>query len=127
AASAQEWPTEPVRIVVPFPPGGTTDIMGRLLADKLRLALDKPVVVDNVAGAGGRIGAERVARAAPDGHTLLLGSPGPMASYQLLYKSMPYDSRTAFDPVIVVATLPQVLVVRSDSPYASVEDLVKAM
>jgi tripartite-type tricarboxylate transporter receptor subunit TctC len=124
---AQSWPTEPVKIVVPFPPGGTTDIMARLMADKLRVALGHSVVVDNIAGAGGRIGAERVARSAPDGHTLLLGSPGPMATYQLLYKSMPYDSRTAFDPVVLVATLPQVLVVRADSPVSTVQELIASM
>ncbi len=124
ASLAQEWPTETVRIVVPFPPGGTTDIMGRLIADKLRVSLGRPVLVENLAGAGGRIGAERVARSAPDGHTLLVGSPGPLASYQFLYKSMSYDSRTAFDPVIALATLPQVLVVRADSNITTVAGLV---
>ena len=104
---AQLLGSDPIRIVVPFPPGGTTDIMGRLMAEELRVALERTVLVDNVPGAGGRIGAERVARSPADGHTLLLGSPGPLASYQLLYKSMPYDAPTWDLTAILQAVRPQ--------------------
>jgi tripartite-type tricarboxylate transporter receptor subunit TctC len=84
-AAAQGFPTKPVRVIVPYPAGSTPDIVGRTLASKLQSALGQPFVVENRAGAGGNIGAEAVARAAPDGHTLLIGGNGPVAINKMLY------------------------------------------
>ncbi|MFO1413701.1 MAG: tripartite tricarboxylate transporter substrate binding protein [Burkholderiales bacterium] len=118
------WPTRPVRLVVPFTPGGSTDILGREIAQKLAEALGQPFVVDNKPGAGGSIGAAAVASAPPDGYTLLMGHIGTLAVNPTLYKSLPYDPKTAFTPVALVAIVPNVLVVNPAVPARAVQELV---
>ena len=123
-AAGPAWPTRPVRIVVPFTPGGSTDILGREIAQKLTEALGQPFVVENKPGAGGSIGAAAVASALPDGYTLLMGHIGTLAVNPTLYKSLPYDPRTAFAPVALVARVPNVLVVNPNLPVRTVAELV---
>jgi tripartite-type tricarboxylate transporter receptor subunit TctC len=123
-AAAPAWPTRPVRIVVPFTPGGSTDILGREIAQKLTEALGQPFVVENKPGAGGSIGAAAVASAPPDGYTLLMGHIGTLAVNPSLYKTLPYDPRTAFAPVALVARVPNVLVVNPNVPARTVAELV---
>src|SRR5689334_3181101 len=91
ASAADDWPTGPVRIIVPFGPGSTPDIVARLVADKLSPRLGKPVIVENKVGAGGNIGTDAVAKAAPDGQTIGLSISGPLAVNALLYRKLPYD------------------------------------
>ena len=110
ALRAQAWPARPVRIVVPFAAGGTTDILARALAPELQRAFGQPFVVDNKPGAGGNTGAADVAKAAPDGHTLLMGTVGTHAINPSLYSRMPYDHVKDFVPVTLVAGVPNVLV-----------------
>jgi tripartite-type tricarboxylate transporter receptor subunit TctC len=111
AAAAQPYPAHPVKLVVPFPPGSTPDIVGRTLATKLEEALGQPFVVENRTGAGGNIGSEAVAKAPADGYTLLIGINGPIATNKYLYKSLPYDPERDFAPISLLATAPQMLVV----------------
>jgi tripartite-type tricarboxylate transporter receptor subunit TctC len=118
------WPTRPVRIVVPFPPGGLVDTLARAVSQRLSAALGQPVVVENRAGAGGNIGADVVAKAAPDGHTLLASSLGPLAVNQYIYRSMPYDTRTAFAPIVLLAETPKVMCVATARPWRSVQDVI---
>jgi tripartite-type tricarboxylate transporter receptor subunit TctC len=108
---AQAWPSKAIRIVVPFAPGGTTDILARSLAPELQRALGVTVVVDNKPGAGGNIGAADVAKAAPDGYTLLMGTVGTHAINVALYPKLPFDPVKDFVPVSLVASVPNVLVV----------------
>ena len=124
ARAAAEWPTKPVRLIVPFPPGGSTDILGREIAQKLQQALGQPFVVENKPGAGGSIGATEVARAAPDGYTLLMGHIGTLAVNPSLYKQLPYDPLTSFTPVALVARVPNVLVVNPAVNVRTVQELV---
>ena len=111
AATAQPYPSRPVKLIVPFPPGSTPDIVGRTLGAKLQDALGQPVVVENRTGAGGNIGTEAVAKAAPDGYTLLIGINGPVATNKYLYPSLPYDAETDLAPISLLASAPQMLVV----------------
>jgi tripartite-type tricarboxylate transporter receptor subunit TctC len=112
AAAAQSgWPSKPVRIVVPFAAGGTTDILARAMAPELQRAFGQPFVVENRAGAGGNNGANEVAKAVPDGHTLLMGTVGTHAINPSLYTKMPYDHVKDFVPITLVAGVPNVLVV----------------
>ena len=111
AVSAQDWPAKPVRIVVPFAAGGTTDITARVIAEQLTQGLKQSFIVENKGGAGGNIGATEVARAAPDGYTFLMGTPGTQAINQFLYPKMPYDTAKDFAPVSFVVRVPNVLVV----------------
>ncbi len=112
SALAQDaYPTRPVRLVVPFPPGGTTDIFARLIGEKLTQALGQPVVIENRGGAGGNIGADAVAKARPDGYTLLMGTVGTHAINASLYENMPYDPLTDFAPVAYAAGVPNIMVV----------------
>jgi len=121
------WPTErPITWVVPYPPGGTTDILGRALALRLANALGATIVVDNKAGATGTIGSAFVARAPADGYTLLGTSIGPQAVVPNLLPKMPYDAVKAFAPVSLIGTIPHVLVVGADQPFTSVAALVAA-
>lgn len=106
---AQDYPTRPIHVVVPFPPGGTTDIFGRIVADRLTKALGQSVVVENKAGAAGNTGSEAVARATPDGYTLLLGTIATHAISPSLYAKMPYDAGKDFLPIAYVAGVPNVM------------------
>ena len=124
--SAQSaWPAgRPITWVVPYPPGGTTDILGRAIAQRLGTALGATVIVDNKAGATGTIGSGYVAKAAPDGYTLLGTSIGPQAIVPNLVPKMPYDPVKAFEPVSLIGTIPHVLVVGSSQTFRTVDDLV---
>jgi tripartite-type tricarboxylate transporter receptor subunit TctC len=113
-ALAQSYPSKPVRVVVPYPPGSTPDIVGRTLSERLQKALGQPFVVENRTGAGGNIGADAVAKAAADGYTLLIGINGPVATNKHLYKNLPYDSDKDFVPISLLASAPQMLVVSPD-------------
>ena len=120
-ASAQaqgSWPTKPVRIVVPFAPGGTTDILARATAAELSKAFGQPFVVDNRAGAGGNIGTEVVAKAAPDGYTLLMGTVGTHGINKALYDKLAFDPVKDFAPVTLVAGVPNVMVMNADKARA---------
>src|SRR5690349_22737974 len=119
-----DYPTKTVRLVVPFPPGGTTDILARAVAQKLSETWGQQVIVDNRPGAAGNIGSELVAKAAPDGYTLLMGTVGTHAINPSLYAKMPYDHVKDFVPVILVAGVPNVLVVNPDLPVKSVPELI---
>jgi tripartite-type tricarboxylate transporter receptor subunit TctC len=110
-AGAQQYPHKPVRVIVPYPAGSTPDIVGRTLSAKLQEAFGQPFVVENRAGAGGNIGADAVAKAAPDGHTLLVAVNGPVAVNKFLYKGMPYDPDRDLLPISLLASAPQMLVV----------------
>ena len=123
-ASAQAYPVKPIRIVVPFPPGGATDILARDVAQKLTEAWGQQVIVDNRPGAGGNIGSELVAHSAPDGYTLEMGTVGTHAINASLYAKMPYDHVKDFAPVILVAGVPNVLVVNNAVPANSVAELI---
>lgn len=118
-AAAQPYPAHAVKLVVPFPPGSTPDIVGRTLATKLQEALGQPLVVENRTGAGGNIGSEAVAKAPADGYTLLIGINGPIATNKYLYKSLPYDPDKDLAPISLLATAPQMLVV---APTLGVEN-----
>lgn len=119
------WPARQITYVVPYPPGGTTDILGRTVGQGLHEALGVPIVVENKPGATGTIGGAFVARAAPDGYTLLGTSIGPQTIVPHLMK-LPYDAATAYEPVIMVGTVSHLFVVAANSPYNSVQDIVAA-
>ncbi len=123
-ALAQSWPTRPLRVVVPFAPGGATDLIARLIADNLAKPLGQPVAVENRAGAFGILGADAVAKAAPDGYTLLAGSPGPMAVNPLVYRTLPYDPARDLVGVSMVATIPYVMVVPASLGVRSVAEFL---
>jgi tripartite-type tricarboxylate transporter receptor subunit TctC len=120
------FPTRLVRLIVAFPPGGTNDAIARLLAQRLSDQWRQPVIVDNRAGAGGTIGTELVARAEPDGYTLLVTPPGPITTNASLYAKLPYDPATAFAPVTVISQAPNLLLVNPKLPIATVAVLVAA-
>jgi tripartite-type tricarboxylate transporter receptor subunit TctC len=124
AAPAQTYPAKPVRIVVPFPPGGATDILARDVAQKLTEAWGQQVIVDNRPGAGGNIGSELVAKSAPDGYTLEMGTVGTHAINASLYAKMSYDHVKDFAPIILVAAVPNVLEVNPAVPVNSVAELI---
>jgi tripartite-type tricarboxylate transporter receptor subunit TctC len=121
-AAAQAYPTKPVRLVIPFPPGGSNDVVGRMIAQQLSARLDKPVVVENQGGAGGLIAMEMSAKAPPDGYTLLLISVA-YAFVPAIYK-LSFDPATAFAPVAMLGSGPVVIAVTSKLPVATVEDLI---
>ena len=122
-AFAQTWPAKQVRIVVPFPAGGSADILCRLVGEKLSAAWGQTVIIDNRAGAGGNVGAEVVYRAEPDGYTLLCSPPGPLSINHNLYKTLPYDW-SKFSAIGVLALVPNVITARPDLPQASLKDFV---
>jgi len=126
AAQAQSYPTKPIRMVVGFGAGGANDLLGRLLAERLGTVLQQPVIVENVVGAGGTIGANNVARAVPDGYTLLVGSVSNVVISKAVLPSVPFDPVKAFAPIIMTASVPLVLTVPSSSPFTSVRDVVSA-
>jgi len=119
-----DWPAKPVRIVVPFAAGGTTDITARVIADELTKTIKQSFIVENKAGAGGNVGAAEVARAAPDGYTFLMGTPGTQAINQFLYPKMPYDTSKDFAPVSFVVRVPNVLVVNPGVNAKSLKELI---
>lgn len=123
-AAAQQYPDRPIHLVVGFPPGGINDIAARLLAPELSTSFGQSVVVDNRPGAGGTIGAEFVAKARPDGYTLLLGSVSNLAMAASLYKSLPYNPIKDFTAIALVAASPNILVVHPDFPVHSIKDLI---
>ncbi|WP_296358440.1 tripartite tricarboxylate transporter substrate binding protein [Ramlibacter sp.] len=112
------WPAKPVRIIVPFAPGGTTDILARALAPELTKAFGQSFIVENRAGAGGNIGADLVAKSAPDGYTLVMGTVGTHAINKSLYSKMPYETQKDFMPVTLVAGVPNVMVVNTEKAAA---------
>lgn len=124
SALAQAYPTKPVTIIVPFAAGGTTDILARIIGQALTAELGQSVVVDNRAGAGGNIGGQAAAKAAPDGHTLFMGTVGTHAINASLYKKMPFDPVKDFAPLTRVANVPNLLVANPAPPYKSVKDLI---
>ena len=124
APAQQAYPSRPIRLIVPYPPGGTTDILGRAIAQRLGASLGTTVIVDNKAGATGTIGSGFVARSAPDGYTLLGTSIGPQAIVPNLLQKMQYDPVGAFAPVTLIGTIPHVLVVGAAQPMRTVADLV---
>ena len=124
--SAQDYPAKPVRIVVPYAAGGNADILGRTLAQKLGDALKQPFVVENRGGANGGIGTDLVAKAAPDGYTLLVTASGPIVVNPTLYARVPYDPLKDFAPVSQCAVYQYVLVTLASSPYRSIADIAAA-
>lgn len=126
AQSAAPYPSRPVTVVVPFPPGGGTDVGARLVAQKLSLKWGQPVIVENRGGAAGRVGAELVAKAKPDGYTLLVGNVGTQSVNPALYKKMPYDPDKAFAPIGMIAELPLVMLVTPSLPWKNIKDVVEA-
>lgn len=123
-ARAENYPARPVKIVVPYPAGGSNDIIGRILAQKLGEKEGQSFFVENRAGASGNIGAEVVATSAADGYTLLVTAPPPLTTNVALYKSLPFDPTTAFAPVALLATVPIVLMVHPSLPVKNVQELI---
>ena len=124
--AAQSYPARPIRYIVPFPPGGSTDIYSRILGPRLAESLKQQVVIDNRAGAGGSLGAELAANAPADGHTIWMGQTNNLAIGPAMRKKNPYDPLRDFSPITLLMDAPQVLVVVSGSPIASVKDLLAA-
>ncbi|MDM0079547.1 tripartite tricarboxylate transporter substrate binding protein [Variovorax sp. J31P179] len=122
-AGAQAWPTKPISLVVPFPPGGSSDVLARAIGDKLGQSLGQPVIVESRPGAGATLGADYVAKAKPDGYTLLMGAVHHTIATSV-YKKLPYDFEKSFAPVTTIAMVPNVLVVNAKSPATDVKQLV---
>jgi tripartite-type tricarboxylate transporter receptor subunit TctC len=123
-AVAQDYPNRPITLVVPFPPGGSTTIVARIVADKMSDALGQSIVIDNRGGAGGTIGSRAVSKSAPDGYTILLGYSGTLAIGPTLYGNVGYDPRKDFDPIGRIGTAPNTLVVHPSVPVHSVAELI---
>jgi tripartite-type tricarboxylate transporter receptor subunit TctC len=124
SASAQDWPARPVTMIVPFAAGGGLDVAARNLATRIGEVLGQTVVIENVGGAGGMIGASRVAKATPDGYTFVFGNSGTHAANQTLYKKPLYDATTDFEPVILFITLPRVMSARKDFPADTLQEFI---
>src|SRR5215510_9382470 len=120
---AQDYPTRPIRMVIAVPPGGPTDFVGRLLAEKLKELLGQPVIIENKAGANGAIGADYVAKSEPDGHTLFLTTVGAVAITPAMRSDLPYNTMRDFAPISLIVRNTTVLVVRSERPLASAKEL----
>jgi tripartite-type tricarboxylate transporter receptor subunit TctC len=125
-AIAQDYPTKPIKLVVPFPPAGGTDIMARVVGQKLAENTKWTIVVDNRPGAGGNIGVDATAKSPPDGHTIVMGQTSNLAINPTLFKDLPYDPLKDLAPVALVGSSPIAIAVRNDSPYKTLADLVKA-
>ena len=123
-AWAETYPDRPIHIIAPFPPGGLVDVLARALGDEMSRSMGQPVVVENKPGAGGNIGADIAAKAAPDGYTLLMTSPGIQSINQFLYKSMPFDPDKAFVPISMVADMSMVVVVHPKTGITTLKQLV---
>ena len=126
AAAQDKWPAKPITYIVPFPAGGTTDVLARLIAQKLGPALGTTIVVDNKGGAGGSVGSEIAARATPDGYTILGGTISSHAINVGLYPKLGYDPVKSFEPITLIGTNPTVLVVNQASPYKTLQDVIAA-
>ena len=126
SALAQAWPAKPLKIIVPYSPGGTTDLLARLVGAELAKRLGQPVVVDNKPGANGMIGSDLVAKAPPDGYTLGIASPGSHAANQSLYKDIPYDTVKSFTPVTLAVSAPMLLVAHPSLGVSTVKELIAA-
>ena len=125
-ALAQTWPAGPIRGICPFAPGSATDIVARLFADAMRPTLGHPVVIENRAGAGGMLGAEAVARATPDGMTVLFGTNSTNAAANALFRRVPFDMERAFTPISTLASVPLIAAVKADSPHRTLAELLTA-
>jgi tripartite-type tricarboxylate transporter receptor subunit TctC len=123
-AAAQDWPTRPVTMIVPYAAGGPADVIGRVLASGMSDSLGQQVIVENLAGAGGMTGAEHIMHATPDGYQFMLGPGGLMSFNQSLYRHPPYDAATDFAPVGLIVTAPPILVVRKDFPANNLKDFI---
>ncbi len=123
-AGAQPYPSKPIRIVAPFPPGGVADVLARAIQPGLQEALGQQVIIDNKPGAGGNIGAEIVAKADPDGYTLLLASAGILTINEFLYSKMPFDPAKAFAPITVVGDMPNIVVVNPKTGLKTLKELI---
>ena len=122
--AAQPWPTKPIKWVVPFAPGGTTDILARTIGEKLSVTLGQPIIVENKPGAGGGVGAEQVAKSPPDGYTIMGGTISTHAINASLYKNLPYDPVRDFAPITLIVRVPNMLVVNPDVPAKDVRELI---
>ena len=123
-AAAQEWPTKPIRFIVPYPPGGGTDIIARIVQDKLAAALGRPIIIDNRGGAAGNIGTELAAKAAPDGYTFLF----TLSSHTInpvVYEKLPFDVEKDFASVTLVASLPQIITAHPRAPFSDLQGMVE--
>jgi tripartite-type tricarboxylate transporter receptor subunit TctC len=127
AVAQQPWPSKPIRYVVPFAAGGTTDILARTISEKLSVALGQPVIVENKPGAGGGLGASEVAKAPPDGYTIMGGTISTHAINATLYSNLPYDPVKDFIAVTLIARVPNMLVINNDIPAKDVAELIKLM
>ncbi|MSP97989.1 MAG: tripartite tricarboxylate transporter substrate binding protein [Betaproteobacteria bacterium] len=125
ALHAQTWPSRPVQLVIPFPPGGGTDIIGRAIANKMQERIGRPVVVDNKPGVGGILGTQQVARAAADGHTVVIGITNTFAINTTFFKSMSYDPVRDFQPISLLAVGPHILVVHPETPARTYAEYVQ--
>jgi tripartite-type tricarboxylate transporter receptor subunit TctC len=125
AGAQQDWPTRPVTMVIPFAAGGPTDVLGRVMAERMSQILGQQIVVENVGGAGGMTGVQRVARAAPDGYAFVLGTVGTHAQNQTLYKNPAYNAAADFAPVAFIAEVPLVLITRKDLPAGTLQEFIK--
>src|ERR1043165_3615040 len=123
-ATAEHYPDRVVRMVNPYPPGGSVDVMARILAQKLTEALGQQVIVENRSGGGGNTGSDFVAKSEPDGYTLLFTAPGPLTVNQTLYSKLPFDPANDFAPVALFATAPIVLIVNPGLPAYNVQELI---
>ena len=126
-AQAQTWPSKPIKYIVPFAAGGTTDILARTISDKLSIALGQPVIVENKPGAGGGVGAAETAKAPPDGYTIMGGTISTHAINATLYSNLPYDPVKDFVAITLIARVPNMLVINNDIPAKDVAELIKLM
>ncbi|MDB5808923.1 MAG: LacI family transcriptional regulator [Betaproteobacteria bacterium] len=127
AAQAQNYPVKPIRFYTPYPPGGTTDILARIVGAKMHEAWGQPVIIEAKPGAGGNIGADFVAKSPPDGYTILMGASGPLAINASLFSKLPYDPAKDFSPVVLSASVPLVLVTHPSLPVKSVREFIALM
>jgi tripartite-type tricarboxylate transporter receptor subunit TctC len=123
-ARAQQYPQRPITMIVPFAAGGPTDVLARVLGQHMSQTLGQSIVVEDVTGAGGTLGAAKAAKAAPDGYTLVMGNLGTHAASMGLYKNLSYDPRSDFEPIMLVATTPMVLVTRKDLAVTTLKDVI---
>src|SRR5919108_4977971 len=125
-AAAQNYPAKPIHLIVPFPPGGGTDLFSRAIAAKLTETLNWTIVVDNKPGAGGNLGVDAAVKSPPDGYTMVMGQTSDLAVNPTLYRKLPYDPLKDLAPVVLVASAPIIIVVSDKSPYRSLADIVAA-